>query len=79
MVGLDSTLQGLDRSQSSFDQAAAKIARGSLATELQNPQDPASLADDMVALIVARNNFEANLKTIQTGDEMQRKSLDLLA
>ena len=33
----------------------------------------------MVALVVARNNYEANLKTIQTGDEMQQKLLDLLA
>jgi len=24
----------------------------------------------MVALMVARNNYETNLKTIQTGDEM---------
>jgi len=70
MVGFDSALQGLDRSQSSFDQAAAKIAREPLATEQQNPQDAASLADDMVALMVARNNYETNLKTIQTGDEM---------
>jgi len=79
MVGLDNALQGLDRSQSSFDRAAAKIAREPLSTEQQTPQTPASLAEDMVALMVARNNYEANLKTIQTGDEMQQKLLDLMA
>ena len=79
MVGLDIALQGLDRSQANFDRAAGKIARELLSTEQQNPQDPASLADDMVALVVARNNYEANLKTIQTSDEMQQKLLDLLA
>jgi flagellar hook protein FlgE len=79
MVGLDSALQGLVRSQSSFDQAAGKIAQEPLSLEHQNPQEPASLADDMVALMLARNNYEANLKTVQTGSEMQKKLLDLLA
>ena len=78
MVGLDTALQGLVRSQSNFDQAAAKIAQEPLSPEQQNPQNQASLADDMVALMLARNNYEANLKTVQTGNEMQKKLLDLL-
>ena len=79
MVGLDTALHGLVRSQSSFDQAAAKIAREPFSSEQQNPQNQASLADDMVALMLARNSYEANLKTVQTGNEMQKKLLDLLA
>ena len=77
MVGFDSALEGLGRAQASFDRAAAHIARPiSLAPE--NPQDQVSLSDEMVALITARNDYEANLHTIRTADQMQKTLLDVL-
>ena len=77
MVGLDSALEGLGRAQRSFDHAAERIAQPiSLAPE--NPQDQVSLSDEMVALMTARNDYEANLRTVQTADKMQKTLLDLL-
>jgi flagellar hook-associated protein FlgK len=77
MIGLDSALQGLGRAQASFNRAAERIAQPiSLAPE--NPQDQVSLSDEMVALITARNDYEANLHTIRTADQMQKTLLDLL-
>jgi hypothetical protein len=77
MVGLDSALEGLGRAQASFDRAAGRIAQPiSLAPE--NPQDQVSLSDAMVALMTARNDYEANLRTVRTADKMQKTLLDLL-
>ena len=77
MSGLDSALQGLGRAQVSFNRAAERIARPiSLAPE--NPQDQVSLSDEMVALIAARNDYEANLHMLRTADEMQKNFMDLL-
>ena len=78
MVGLYSALQGLAQSQASFDHAANRIARLPFSAGLQNPQDQASLSDEMVALIQARNDYEANLRTLKTGNEMQKTLLNLL-
>ena len=74
MNGLDSPLEGLARAQSSFDRAADKIAK----SPLVNSQDRVSLSDDMVALMNARNDYEANLKSLKTSNEMTQKLLDVL-
>ena len=78
MVGLDSALQGLAQSQASFDRAASRIARMPFAAGSQNPQDQASLSDQVVALIQARNDYEANLRTLKSANEMQKTLLNVL-
>jgi flagellar hook-associated protein FlgK len=76
MMGLDSALEGLGRAQASFDRAAQRIARPiSLSPD---PQDQVSLSDEIVALMTARNDYEANLRTAQTADKMQKTLLKLL-
>ena len=77
MSGFDSALQGLGRAQASFDRAAERIAQPISLTP-ENPQDQVSLSDEMVALINARNDYEANLQTVKTADQMQKKLLDAL-
>lgn len=77
MIGLDSAFEGLGRAQGTFDRAAQRIAQPiSLAPE--NSQDQVSLSDAMVALMTARNDYEANLRTVQTADKMQKTLLDLV-
>ena len=78
MVGLDSALQGLAQAQANFDTAAVKIARQTVSGDPQGPQEPGSLAGDIVDLLQARNDFEANLKTFQTGQEMEKALLDVM-
>ena len=77
MIGLDSALQGLAQAQGNFDKAAGKIVRQTVSVDA-SPQEPGSLAGDMVELLQARNDFEANLKAFQTGEEMQKSLLDVL-
>ena len=77
MVGLDSALEGLGRAQVSFDRAAQRIAQP-ISLSPENPQDQVSLSDELVALMTARNNYEANLRTVHTADNMQKTLLDLL-
>jgi hypothetical protein len=77
MVGLDSALAGLGRAQASFDRAAERISQP-IPLAPEHPQDQVSLSDEMVALMTARNDYEANLRTLQTADKMQKTLLDLL-
>jgi len=77
MVGLDSAIEGLGRAQASFDRAAQRITQ-SISLSPENPQGQVSLSDEMVALIAARNNYEANLRTVHTADKIQKTLLDLL-
>ncbi len=78
MVGLDSELQGLAQSQASFEHAAGRIARMPFSSGSQNPQDQGSLSDELVALIQARNDYEASLRTLKTANEMQKTLLNVL-
>jgi flagellar basal body rod protein FlgG len=77
VIGLSAPLEGLSRAQASFDSAAAKIAQP-ISLDSPNPQDQVSLSDQMVALMQSRNDYEANLKSLQTSNQMQKTLLDLI-
>ncbi|HKW97972.1 MAG TPA: flagellar basal body rod C-terminal domain-containing protein [Bryobacteraceae bacterium] len=77
MVGFDAPLEGVARAEQSFDQAAGKIAQP-LSIDPQNQQDMVSLSEEMVALMEARNSYEANLRSLSTVDQMQKKLIDIL-
>jgi flagellar hook-associated protein FlgK len=77
MVGLDTALQGLSRSLDSFSHAADRIAQFPASVDQQ--QDQVSLSDEMVALLVARNGYQANLNIIRTADDLDRALLNILA
>jgi len=57
---------------------ASDIARPQ-SVDQQNPQDQVSLSDSMVALMQARNDYEANLKSLETNNNMAKKLIDMLA
>jgi hypothetical protein len=77
MVGLDTALQGPSRSLDSFNHAAERIAQWPASVDPQ--QDQVSLSDEMVALMVARNGYQANLNLIRAADELDRALLNILA
>ena len=77
MVNLDTPLDGLARAQTSFDQAAAKIAQP--VSVDQNPQDQVSLSDNMVALMQSATDYKANLKSLEVSNDMQKSLLNILA
>ncbi len=66
-IGMIQSATGLQRAEGQFNQAAQAIA---------TPQsDSVDLSAQAVALIQAKNNFEANLKALQAGDEMTKTLL----
>lgn len=63
--------QGLQTSEAQFDRVAQNIAA---------PQgDLVSLSTQAVALLQAKNNFEANLKALEAGDQMTQTLLATLS
>jgi hypothetical protein len=69
--------QGLQASEAQFDRVAQDIAAQpfSLATP---GGDQVSLSTQAVALLQAKNSFEANLKALEAGDEMTKTLLATL-
>jgi len=75
MVGFTTALEGLANSEAQFNQAAQQIAKVQVAA---TGQDTVDLSAAAVALIQARNNFDANTKAIKVGDEMQQYLLNAI-
>jgi flagellar hook protein FlgE len=75
MVGLTSAVEGLARSEAQFNQAARTIARAPLAAGA----DTVDLSTAAVALLTARNNFEANTQIIKISDELEQTLINTLA
>jgi len=71
-------LQGLQQAQGQLEKTATRIAQAGLPPADQ-PSDPVSLSDEMVSLLQAKTDFEANLRVAHTADELQKQTLDLLA
>jgi flagellar basal body rod protein FlgC len=77
MNALNGPLQGLSSAEASFNSAAEKISK-SFVVDPHNPQDQVSISDAMVALLNSKNDYEANLKSLKTGNEMTKRLLDVL-
>lgn len=77
MVNLDTPIQGLSRAEEAFNQAASKVAQPVEPTQPQ--QDTVSLSDAMVSLLQAANDYQANLKSLEVGNQMQKTLLNILA
>ncbi len=70
VINFSTTSTGVSIAESRFNHAAQRIA--------QNPAD-AGDPNTAVDTIQARNQYEANLKTLKMGDEMTQSTLNLLA
>ena len=75
MVGLASAVEGIARSGAQFNQAARAIARA----PLEAGADTVDLSTAAVALLTARNNFEANTQIIKISDELEQTLINTLA
>lgn len=70
-------LDGLRRAESSIEKTARKLADLPV-TVTGEPQDVVDISAEAVALLLARNAFEVNLKSIETATDLQKSTLDLL-
>jgi hypothetical protein len=70
-------LEGLQQADIQLDAAAANVASAGANSPDVAPVDVMDLSAEMVALMSARNLFDANLGTLKTADEMQKSLIDL--
>jgi flagellar basal body rod protein FlgF len=71
---LGAALGGMQDAQGRFEKAAERIACASTQST-----DSVDLITDMVEMLAARNQYLSNARVIQTGDDMQKKLLNILA
>jgi flagellar hook protein FlgE len=77
MIDLAVPLAGATSAGNRFEKSAEKIARASFSQTGQGG-DSVDLSSEAVALLEARNAFQANLKVVHTADEMTQAALDLV-
>jgi len=70
-IGMIQSAQGLQASEAQFDRVAQDIAA--------QQSDHVDLSTQAVALLQAKNSFEANLKALEAGDEMTKTLLATLS
>lgn len=71
-------LQGLQQADAQLEAAASAIASAG-APDSGAGVDVVSLSAEMVALMAAQTQFEANLATLKTADQMQQSLMDVTA
>jgi flagellar hook protein FlgE len=76
-IGFSASLEGLSRAEGLLNTTATQIARDPFPSSTAQPGDTVSLSDQMVALLQARTDFEANTKALQTADEMTQNLLNI--
>lgn len=76
-IGMKSSLQGMQRAEAQFNQAAQNIAQwpSSTSTTLAPQGDTVDLSAQAIALIQSKNSFEANTAALKVGDEMTQTLL----
>jgi flagellar hook protein FlgE len=78
-IGMTTSLQGMQRAENQFNQAAQNIAQGPVSTSAGPEGDTVDLSSQAVALIQAKNSFEANTAALKVGDEMTQTLLKSIA
>jgi hypothetical protein len=73
---MSSALEGMSRAETQLNQAASDIARAPMVPP--NGGDIVDLSASMVSLLQSRNSFEANTKTFEVADQMQKSLLNLV-
>jgi hypothetical protein len=71
-------LEGLQTAESRFAKSAGKVGSPS-GVSAGPPGDTAELSESAVEMLDARNQYSLNLALMKTADEMERRTIDLLA
>ena len=72
-------LQGLQQADAQLNAAASKIASFEASSPDGAGLDSVDLSAEVVALMSARNQSEANLATLHTASEILKNVIDLMA
>jgi flagellar basal body rod protein FlgG len=74
---VQSGLEGLARAQAALEKTAGRVA--SLPLSTGGPaEDVVDISAEAVALMAAKNAFQASLKVVETGDQLQQSALDVM-
>ena len=71
---MSAAVGGMRTAQNSLEKTAERIAGATT-----QPQDSVDLSTEMVEMLAAANQYQANARVIQTTDTMQKKLLNILA
>jgi flagellar hook protein FlgE len=74
-IGMTSSLQGMQRAESQLNQVAQNIAQGPSSSSAGPEGDIVDLSAQAVAMIQAKNSFEANTAAFKVGDQMTQTLL----
>lgn len=74
---LVNALDGLNRAEAKLEKTTERLAR--VADPASSPVDEVNLTDEVVNLLQAKNSYEANLKSLETANEMQKHLIDVFA
>jgi flagellar hook protein FlgE len=78
-IGMTQSLQGMQRAETQLNQSAQNIAQWPSTSTTSAPQsDTVDLSAQAVALIQAKNSFEANTAAFKVGDEMTQALLNAI-
>lgn len=78
MIDFSTPLEGMSNAEARLDRTASQLAQAASAPESSSPvpqEDTVQLSSKMVALIKEREDFEANLKTIETQNQLLMDTL----
>jgi hypothetical protein len=78
MSGIQASLEGLRRSEASIEKIAKRLAELPV-TVTGEPQDIVDISAEAIALMVAENTFQANLKALESSNDLAQSTLNLLA
>ena len=73
---IDSAMAGLSRATKRLEKSAARIAR--LPDLGVKSGDEVNLSEEIVNLLFAKRSYEANLKAIETANEIRDHAIDVL-
>ena len=68
-------LQGLQQADTQLENAASNIA--SVSAVSATGGDSVDLSQEMVAMVAAQQQFDANLATLKTEDQIEQRLVDL--
>jgi flagellar hook protein FlgE len=78
-IGTTQSLQGMQRAETQFNQAAQNIAQWpSSSSSTAQQSDTVDLSAQAVALIQSKNSFEANTAAFKVDDEMTQSLLNVI-
>ncbi|MGO9084502.1 MAG: flagellar basal body rod C-terminal domain-containing protein [Candidatus Sulfotelmatobacter sp.] len=72
-------LQGLQQAELQLENAATAIASAGADPSTAGPEDVVDLSAEMTALTSAQTQYDANLATLKTADQMEQNLVNLRA